>query len=154
MKLLKSFYYALSGLFYNIIEERNFRIHIIAVLSVVWFSIVYGVTTSEKVFLTVLCGMVMFLELINTSIEKVIDGFCDVKNEYAKIAKDSSAAAVLVLAICAVFCAFFIFSDAEKWKNIIIPYITKHWILIIIFMIISWFFIFKINRHQKTDKEK
>ena len=50
--------------------------------------------------------------------------------------------------------AQFEFSDAEKWKNIIIPYITIHWILIIIFMIVSWFFIFKINRHQKTDKEK
>lgn len=154
MNLLKSFYYAISGLVYNIKNERNFRIHIIAIISVIWFSCVYGISVFEKIIISILFSLVLFAELLNTALEKLTDEFCREKNEYAKIVKDSAAAAVLVLAVCSVICAVFIFSDIVIWKNVIIPYIIKYWYLLILFIVLSWFFIFKFTDRQKLNKEK
>ena len=55
-------------------------------------------------FAIVICG-----ELFNTAIETVVDMVMPYKNEKAKLAKDISAGAVLVLAIGATVCGLIIF---------------------------------------------
>lgn len=107
--LFLSFKYAWAGVCYAFTTQRNFRIHtlvgIVAVSLGAWLS----VSAVEMAVITMTCGIVMVLELINTAIESVVD--LTVKQSYhelAKIAKDCAAGAVLISAIAAVIVAAFI----------------------------------------------
>ena len=154
MKLFKSFYYAFCGIVNCIKNETNFRIHIIAMLSVIWFSYVYDIYPHEKAILVILISLVMVGELLNTSIEAMVDIISPGKSNLAKIAKDSAAGAVLIFALSSVICAFFLFSDMEKWADNVIPYIENYWYLLLGYIALSWFFIFKCGRNNKKVRGK
>lgn len=151
MKLLKSFYYALCGIWNCIKNETNFRIHIVAMLSVIIFTSVYGLTPYEKSILVILVSLVMVGELINTAIEAVVNKISPEKNDYAKIAKDSAAGAVLIFAAGAVVCAVFLFSDLKKWLENIVPFAVKYWYALVVYVILSCFFVFKCGSKQKSE---
>ena len=148
MKLLKSFCYAFCGVVDCIKKEMNFRIHIVAMLSVIWFSYVYDIYPHEKAILVILISLVMVGELMNTSIEAIVDIVSPEKSRLARVAKDSAAGAVLVFAVSAVVCAIFLFSDIAKWSENVLPYIEKNWFLIAGFVIVSWLFIFKCGKKK------
>ncbi len=154
MKLLKSFYYAFSGLWHCIKYETNFRIHIVAMVSVIIFTSVYSVPHYEKAILTILISLVMFSELINTSIEAMVDRIGTEKSENARIAKDTAAGAVLVFAISAVICAVYLFSDIEKWVNNILPVLYTYWYLFALYVIACWLYIFKCSEKKKKNGDK
>jgi len=116
--LLKSFRHAFSGLFYTIMNEKNFRIHIIAIVYTMTFSILYGLERVEYVILILIFVLVLITEIINTSIESSINLKVAVFDKYAKIAKDTAAAAVLITAAAAVATAVVLFSDVEKLMNV------------------------------------
>lgn len=152
MKLIKSFYYAFCGILNCIKYETNFRIHIVAMISVIMFSKVYQNTPSERSLLVILISLVMVGELINTAIESIVDIVSPEKSKGAKLAKDAAAGAVLIFAFGAVLCAAFLFSDAAKWMENILPYIEENWLHLAIYIALSWFFIFKCGK--KKDKQK
>ena len=87
MKLVKSFYYAFCGILNCIKYETNFRIHIVAMISVIMFSAVYQNTPSERSILVILISLVMVGELINTAIESVVDIISPKKIKMLKIEK-------------------------------------------------------------------
>jgi len=149
MNLLKSFYYALCGIGYCVKHETNFRIHIIAMITVIIFSCIYDVPPYEKAILTILISLVMVAELVNTSIEAMVNKISPEKCESARIAKDTSAGAVLVFALGAVICAIFLFSDTKKWIENVIPVVCTYWYLALIYVILSWLFIFKCGAKKK-----
>ncbi|MBO5247914.1 MAG: diacylglycerol kinase family protein [Clostridia bacterium] len=140
--IARSFSYAFQGLFCTIREERNFRIHLVAVCFVTILSILYKVTEGQAVMLTVTCCSVLSLELINTAVEKAVDLATSQRCDGAKKAKDASATAVLVSAVSAVFVAIFIFRDPAHWafvfENIKTP---AGLVLSILFVILSLFFV-------------
>ena len=109
--LLNSFVYALNGIRYMLVKERNFRIHVTAICFVLYFSVIYGLPPFQYSVLILLLSLVPALELINTAIEKTVDIKAKEYDENAKIAKDASAGAVLVLSIGAVGIAITLFSD-------------------------------------------
>jgi len=148
MKLLKSFYYAFSGIFHCIKYETNFRIHIVAMLSVIVFSSVYTVPPYEKAILVILISLVMVGELINTAVEAVVDKISPEKSSDAKIAKDAAAGAVLTFAISAVICAVFLFSDMKKWTENVIPVVKAYWYLFVLYVGLCWIFIFKCGKKK------
>lgn len=113
--IVRSFSYAFQGLFRTICEERNFRIHLVAVCVVTILSMLYKVTEGQAVMLAVTCCLVLSLELINTAVENAVDLAAPQRCDEAKKAKDASAAAVLVSAVCAVFVAILIFRDPARW---------------------------------------
>ena len=157
MKLLRSFYYAFCGIMDCMKNEMNFRIHIVAMLSVIMFSSVYELPPHEKSILVILISLVMVGELINTSVEAIVDKVSPEKCENARIAKDSAAGAVLIFAISAVICAVFLFSNPEKWLENVLPFVVKYWYMLIVYVALSWFFIFKcgrknLNKIRKADK--
>ena len=152
MSLIKSFYYAICGIGHCIKHETNFRIHIVAMITVIVFSCIYDVPHYEKAILTILISLVMVAELINTSIEAMVDKISPEKSKNAQIAKDTAAGAVLVFASSAVICAVFLFSDIEKWVKNIIPVICTYWYLALIYVILSWFFIFKCGAKKINNK--
>lgn len=112
--LVKSFYYALCGIGYCIRHERNFRIHIAAALTVTIFSILYGLERQYVPALAITITVMMSFEAFNTAIEKTIDHCAPEFSQKAKIAKDVSAGAVMLAAVCAVVLAVFTFCDPDK----------------------------------------
>jgi diacylglycerol kinase (ATP) len=107
--LFTSFRYAWAGIVYAFATQRNFRIHTVMASVALSCGFYLHATTVEMAVITVTCGMVMILELLNTALESVVD--LTVKQTYhdlAKIAKDCAAGAVLISAIAAVLVAGFI----------------------------------------------
>jgi diacylglycerol kinase (ATP) len=97
-KLLKSFRYALEGLKYAVVTQRNMRIHFVVALVVLMLSLCLPLSKLEILLLFVTITLVIFAELINTAIEAVVDMVTEQYHPLAKIAKDVAAAAVFLAA--------------------------------------------------------
>ncbi|MBD1371169.1 diacylglycerol kinase family protein [Hazenella sp. IB182357] len=97
-KLIKSFGYALEGLMYTLVTQRNMRIHFSIALLVLLFSLYLPIRKSEVLILFVSITLVLFAELINTAIEAVVDMVSPEYHPLAKVAKDVAAGAVLLTA--------------------------------------------------------
>src|SRR4051812_16292758 len=102
-KLLKSFRYAIEGLKYAVVTQRNMRIHFITALVVLLLSLCLSLSKLEVLLLFVSITLVLFAELINTSIEAVVDMVTEEYHPLAKIAKDVAAGAVFLTAGLAFF---------------------------------------------------
>ncbi len=107
-KFLLSFKYAIQGIITTVIEERNIKIHLLAVVVTIIMGIKYQISTIEWIVCILLFGLVISSELINTGIENTVDLITNQKNNLAKKAKDAAAGAVFVNAIIAVIIAGFI----------------------------------------------
>lgn len=109
MALLRSFAYALAGLRHMLRTQRNFRIElVIAVITVaagVWLRIDRG----EWLALALIIALVLILETANTAIESAVTLASPTVHPLAKVAKDVSAAAVLIAAIASVAIGWLIF---------------------------------------------
>ncbi len=108
-RFFKSFGYAVDGLVYAFKYEQNMLVHILATITVVILGIVLEISPVEWLICFLIIGLVIATELINTSIEAVVDLTCPETNPLAKVAKDTAAAAVMVFAIVAILLAVFIF---------------------------------------------
>ncbi len=108
-KIAKSFKYAFEGFFTSLKTERNMKIHIIIMLLVIIMGFLLKITKLEWIICIILFSIVIAGELFNTVIETVVDMVTPYKNEKAKIAKDISASAVLVLAIGSAIIGLIIF---------------------------------------------
>ncbi len=100
-RFLKSFTYSIAGLKYAYKYEQSMLIHVIATICVLTVNIFFQVTGMEWLITLLAIGMVLSAELINTSIEAVVDMITLEEHPLAKIAKDCSSAATFVLAIMA-----------------------------------------------------
>ena len=132
---------AFRGIGNGVLWERNFRVHIAAVLTVVYFGAVFGVTKTQWAVLVLIMGAVMAAELVNTAVEAMVDRLSPEKCEYARIAKDSAAAAVLVLATASVVIAGFIFSEPRGWERVW-TYIKGNYVYIAVFAAACVWFVF------------
>lgn len=101
--LFVSFKYAWTGVSYTFQTQRNFRIHVFVGTFAISLGVFLGLSAAEMAVIGLTIGAVLAMELLNTAIESVVD--LTVKQTYhelAKIAKDCSAAAVLISALAAV----------------------------------------------------
>ena len=117
--LSKSFGYAFEGILTGIRQERNMRIHCMAVILVTAAGTLFQITAVEWCVCLLLFALVAGLELVNTAVEAVVDLVTEEKKPLAKIAKDTAAGAVLFAAIISAFvgCIIFlpyVFELAEK----------------------------------------
>lgn len=117
--LLRSFGYALYGVFYALTRERNLRIHFTAGAFALYFSKYYNLSPAEIGLLVLCIGFVLACEMINTAIEHTVDLETSEFHHLAKIAKDVAAGAVLVAAATSVVVGFLLF-----WH---IPTIQRIW---------------------------
>lgn len=142
-KLGMSFVYAIRGIAYCIRHERNIRIHIIALLYVLYLSTFYAFTKAEYAVLILTCAVVIALELINTAIEVVIDKMSPKFNVFAMMGKDIAAGGVLVGAIGSVIVGVILFFDLDK-IDVILRYFSEKWyrpVILVISIILSVLFI-------------
>lgn len=107
--LWKSFYYAFEGIKSALTTERNLLIHVSFVLVVILFGILLELSQIEWMICIILFGLVISMELMNTALEVVVDICSPEINQKAKLAKDTAAASVLVLAIISCIIGLFIF---------------------------------------------
>lgn len=143
--LVKSFNYALRGLKGCILSERNMRIHIIIAAYVLIFSLFYSFTKAEYVILLLTIGSIIACEMLNTSIEAIVDMVSPNYNKLAQIAKDIAAGAVFVVAFFGAIIGWILFFDLEIIAKII-NFFSTYPILIIalaLSAILSIAFIFK-----------
>ena len=97
----QSFGYAFQGLGYALRTQRNARIHLVVGVVIAVLTLWLKLDAVRCAILAMMIGGVMVGELINTSLEAVVDLLMPEYHARAKIAKDVAAAAVLWLAITA-----------------------------------------------------
>lgn len=159
-KLGMSFVYAFRGISYCIRHERNIRIHIVALLYVLYFSTFYSFSRTEYAILILTCASVMALELINTAIEVVIDKVSPRFNVFAMMGKDIAAGAVLIGAIGSVIIGIFLFWDIAKFIEIFRYFTAKFYrpLIFAVTIAVSIIFISKTKQRggnaSKMIKEK
>ncbi len=118
IKLIKSFGYAARGL-WVCLKERNFRIHIVAAIAVIYFGAAfYELSRVEWALLSLTIGAVMSLEAVNTAIEYLCNRVTPDKHPLIACCKDCAAAAVLIAAIAAVGVAVALFWDVAAFMRI------------------------------------
>tara|TARA_B100000674_G_C37420262_1_gene724662 strand:+ start:71 stop:490 length:420 start_codon:yes stop_codon:yes gene_type:complete len=113
--ILLSFKYAFNGIFYCLNFTKNFRIQIFFSALVLIFAFICNLKFYEFLILISTITSVLVLELLNTSIESLVDLAVGKKfYQLAKISKDCSAGAVLLTAINSIFVACYIFIPKIK----------------------------------------
>ena len=103
------FRFAWNGLIEMIKSEQNMKIHILAAIIVIFIGFYAHLSLTEWAIIIIVIGFVMAMEMINTSIEKLIDYLKPDIHPTAKIIKDISAGAVLVAALTALVVGLIIF---------------------------------------------
>lgn len=116
-KALKSFRYAIAGLFTLFRSENNARIHLIAAGIAITFAWYLGFSNTEWAILIVLIGLVWISEAFNTSLEKLADCVNPQFHPLIKASKDLAAGGVLIAALVAVIAGGFLF--APKILNLL-----------------------------------
>lgn len=107
--LTKSFKFAFDGLKTAFLKGRNFKIQIsVGVLAFV-LGLIFKISTTEWLNLVIVIMLVLILELVNTSIEEIVNLVSPEIRERAKMAKDVSAATVLVASIASVIIGALLF---------------------------------------------
>lgn len=129
--------HALDGIIRAFKTERNLKIDFIIGLFVLIISLFFDFTKTEFACLCLTIGFVIFSEMINSTVEYVVDLVTDKYDDRAKAAKDIAAGGVLISACVAVIVGYFLFSD--KFYNMTTKVIASvldskmHLLFIIIF---------------------
>jgi diacylglycerol kinase len=101
-KSIQSFKYAFNGFIHLFKNENNFKIHILAALLTILIGVWVRFSYIEWIVIIFCIGLVLTMEGLNSAIEKTIDLISPKFNTKAGIAKDISAAAVLIATLMAV----------------------------------------------------
>lgn len=99
---IASFGYAFRGWKHVVRNERNAWIHAVATVCVAIVAIWLNISLRDAAVLVLAVAMVWTAEILNTSIEAVVDLASPIHHPLAKIGKDVGAAAVLIAAAAAV----------------------------------------------------
>lgn len=90
-----------AGFAHAVRTQRNLRIELTIALAVSMFGLWLGLSPLEVALLVTLIGLVVAAELVNTSIEALVDLLVPERQAPAGLVKDTAAAAVLVCAVTA-----------------------------------------------------
>ena len=106
---MKRFIYAFKGILTTFKTQLNFRLHLLAVLSVTIAGFLFKLNPAEWALILLAIGLVLALELVDTAIESLVDIISPDYNEKAGRIKDIAAGAVLIAAIISVFIGLIVF---------------------------------------------
>jgi len=100
---LLSFRHAFAGIGYMLRTQKNAWIHMVIFALVLLLAAWLQLPPRDWVLILLTAGLVFGAELINTSIEAVVDLASPDLHPLARAAKDTAAAAVLLAAFMAIF---------------------------------------------------
>ncbi len=110
----RGFRFAFNGIAVLIKTGLNFKIQLIAFCFVCFAGFYFKITSTEWLMIMGVSALVLSLEALNTSIEKLCDLYSTEQNDKIKIIKDIAAGAVLIASFFAGIVGVLIF-----WKYII-----------------------------------
>lgn len=98
-KFIKSFKYSFIGLHHAFRYEQNFRIMLLLVLASLVPLIIWPMEGWQKVAVIIAGLLMLAVELVNTTIEKMMDVLLPASLEEIRIIKDVMAGAALTVSI-------------------------------------------------------
>ena len=108
-KILDSFNHAVAGIVHAFKTQRNMRIiFAIAILTVLAAVITYT-TRFELIAIVISISLVFFAEMMNTAIEAVVNMITNKYHDLARIAKNVSAGASLIVCVNALIVGYLVF---------------------------------------------
>ena len=141
LKTINSFNHAIAGLIHAIRTQRNMQIHLGAAIFVLAFSLLFDLSRLELGLVIIAISLVVFAELVNTAVEVIIDILSQDYSFKARIAKNISAAAVVIAAGNAVFIAYLVFFKKAQELSLNLIFNIRHEPLHLIFINLSLIFI-------------
>lgn len=105
----KSFNHALDGIIYCLKYEHNMIIILTATFLVTLCGFAFRINSAEWLFIVCICGAIAACEVVNSSIEALVDLVTEDYNELARIAKDTASSASLILVVTAIVGGLIIF---------------------------------------------
>ncbi len=115
---LSGFKFAQEGVLHCFRTQPHMRIHFFTLVAVLSSGLLLKLDSRDMLALIFAITLVIVAEMINTSIEKVVDMVTETYSPVAKLAKDVAAGAVLVAAMNAVIAGVLIFFGQNQLKSI------------------------------------
>lgn len=109
---IRSFGYAIEGFRTAVATERNIKVQILVGVLAIVAGVVLRIDALSWVLVLLCIGLVLFAELVNTSIEAIVDLATQDLHPLAKRAKDIAAASVFTLSITAAVVGIIVFARA------------------------------------------
>ena len=109
-RLSSSLKYAFDGLKYAYKNEQSMTVHIVVTILVIMFGFIFEISSYEWIIVVLCIGIMMCVELVNTSIEAVVDLVTKKYDEKAKVAKDVAAAVSVMFSITSIIVGLIIFA--------------------------------------------
>lgn len=100
--------HAIEGILHAAKTQRHLRYHFYFAAAALTLSYVLGVTKAEFLIVALAVIAVLLAEMLNTSVEVLVDLIAPEKNDLARTAKDIAAGAVLITAFGAAVIGFYI----------------------------------------------
>jgi diacylglycerol kinase len=105
----RSFKHAFEGIFHALLNEANFRVQIVIVILSILLGKFFKISNVEWAIVTMSMGLLLASELINTTVEEIMDHFVKHDNRVAKVVKDMAAGFVLINAIGSLIILYLVF---------------------------------------------
>ena len=109
--------YSIDGIKYTFKQERNLRIQLVFAICAIALGVFLKLSEIEFVFLILTIGLVLFAEMVNTSLEFLFDLYSEEYNDKIKCGKNIASGAVLITSIVSVIVGIILF--LPKILNII-----------------------------------
>lgn len=109
---IRSFGYAIEGFRTAVATERNIKVQLLVGVLAVVAGVALRIDALSWVLVLLCIGLVLFAELVNTSIEAIVDLATQDLHPLAKRAKDIAAASVFTLSITAAVVGIIVFARA------------------------------------------
>ncbi|MGH7708125.1 MAG: diacylglycerol kinase [Vulcanimicrobiaceae bacterium] len=110
-RLLRSFHHAFEGILYTTLTQPNMRFHLAAGAFVLFATLYLRLERFYVAIIVILIALVLAFELINTAVEAIVDLMTLAHHPLAKVAKDTAAGAVLIVALAAVVVGYLVFYE-------------------------------------------
>lgn len=107
---------ALAGIADAAKTQRNFRLELVLAVLALIGAYYLNFSAVGLTIVTALIFLVMSFELLNTSIEAMVDSVHVEDNQWAKVSKDAAAAAVLLISLLAVVVGVYLYIPAMLLK--------------------------------------
>jgi diacylglycerol kinase (ATP) len=108
-RFVESFNAAIEGFFYVLRTQKNMRVHVLFTILIILLGVYLNFTRVE---LLVLCGtitLVLATEMLNTTVELMVDMLKSEFHPLARVVKDVAAGSVLVTSVNAVVVGYVLF---------------------------------------------
>ena len=113
IRFFRSFVFAFAGILAALKSEQNIRFHLTAAVIVIAAGGWTGLSITEWLIVVLVIGGMLAIEMVNSSMERIVDLASPDLHPLAKQAKDMAAGAVLVFAIASAIIGLLIF--LPKW---------------------------------------